>query len=158
MLDAGTRAAILDRFTRKLRPLLRQGFLIEVVAHSWGTVVAYEGMRQLDADPTLPNGAVRDFFTCGAALSIPAVRWNLFGRVGDGRRPRLVRRWINLNARGDLVGGSLKDRGYAVHDDFVNLPTVVCRPFPPDPVCAHASYFRAENLRVNQGIMGALVG
>lgn len=157
MSDAKLRAQVLDRFTRIVGPLLAAGNELEIIAHSWGTVVAYEGLRQLSEKAALPSRSVRHFFTCGAALAIGAVRWNLFGRVKDGRLPRLVGRWTNLNARGDIVGGPLASRGYAVHDDRVDLVAVGCRVFPPNPVCTHASYFVPSNIAVNRSIIGDLI-
>jgi hypothetical protein len=157
MMDSSVREAILDRFLRIVRPLAQAGRPLVIVAHSWGTVVAYEGMRRLDAETGLNAGAVTLFFTCGAALSIGAVRRNLFGRVADGRRPKIVGRWLNLNARGDVVGGRLFERGYAVNDDRVDLESVGCRWFPPDPICAHGSYFVPENRVVNHTIFGDLI-
>ena len=157
MVDPALRASVLERFTSVVRPILARGAKLEIIAHSWGTVVAYEGLRQLSLDESLPSQSVHHLFTCGAALSIGLVRHNLFGRVQDGRLPRLVKRWVNVNARGDLVGGRLANRGFAVHDDLVDLPAVGCRVFPPNPVCAHASYFVAQNLEVNQRIFGAFI-
>jgi hypothetical protein len=159
MANDAVRIAVLDEFFRIVPPLLRQGFVVDLIAHSWGTVVAYEALRQLDGDLSLPAGSVRDFFTVGAALSIPAVCWNLFGRVVDGRKPRLVRRWVNLDARGDFVGGALRPRGFALaaSDEHTGLFPTSCNPILPSLGCAHGSYFQRDNLAVNRDIFGAVI-
>lgn len=152
MTNPKLRAQILAVFANIVRPLIRQGFPLEIITHSWGTVVAYEGLRHLDGDSTLPSLSVRNFFTLGSALSIAPVRHNLFDRVIDGRKPRLVSRWINLDARGDLVGGGLVGH-FAVDLERLRLPPVGCG-LIPTLVCAHSSYFKPANLEVNANTLG----
>jgi len=74
----------------------------------------------------------------------------------DGRRPALVRRWVNINARGDVIGGPLQGRPYAVDNDFPNLEAFGCRRFLGlvNPSCAHASYFQSGNVAVNRDVFG----
>jgi hypothetical protein len=159
LADSGLRDQVIARFTSVVGPLLRGGAAIEIIAHSWGTVVAYEGLRRLDRDGALPAGAVRNFFTVGSALSIPFVRHRLLPEAADGARPRLVRRWLNLDAQGDPVGGRLAG-SLRVDQDFLELPAVGCGTFlffPPNPVCAHSSYFDARNGRVNRDIFGRFI-
>jgi hypothetical protein len=154
------RFEVIDRFREVVRPLLAEGVEIEVIAHSWGTVVAYEALRLLDAEGG-PGGAVRNFFTVGSALSIGEVRRRLLPEAIDGRKPRLVARWLNLAAHGDVIGGRLDDAfGIDLGCDFLNLPATDCgRIFwvLPDPVCAHGSYFDRDNAVVNQGIFGRFI-
>lgn len=157
MTNAAIRTAVIQAFLNTVKPLLRAGRELELITHSWGSVVAFEAMRQLDGDPSIPAARVRNFFTVGSALSIPAVRWNLSGRIPDGRKPRVVRRWINLDASGDLVGGAIRDKGFGVDIERLKLPTVVCNPILPDPVCAHSSYFAPSNEGVNRDIFGAFI-
>ena len=97
------RAAVQQRFLDIVLPVLQSGAAIEVVSHSWGTVVAYEALRRLDS-AAVP-GQVHRLFTVGSAVSIVPVQSRLQFR--DGRRPHHVQRWINLDARGDIVGGTL---------------------------------------------------
>lgn len=160
MLNATMRSRILERFTAVVRPLLAAGAQLELVSHSWGTVVAYEGLRELEHDPTL-SGRVNTWFTVGSALSIPPVQASL--RPGNrpagsalAPRPALVTSWINLDARGDLVGGALGHR-FAVSREYLNLEPSGCAAnwTGYDPNCAHGSYFQLANLPVNRDIFAA---
>jgi len=118
---------------------------VEIISHSWGTVVAYEALRRMD--PLSPPGWVQNLFTVGSALSIAPVRALLESPSGDPRpRPSLVKRWINMNAHGDVVGGPLQ--GYfRVDDEFLELAPYGCNAWLPSPVCAHGSYFQTGNTR-----------
>jgi hypothetical protein len=88
----------------------------------------------------------------GSALAISPVKRQLLPAAIDGRRPRVVRRWINLNAHFDIVGGSLNGNPFEVDAEFLNLPPVGCSAFIPNPSCAHGSYFRPANVAVNRDI------
>jgi metacaspase-1 len=153
-----TRQAVIDRFIAVVRPEFQAGRELDIITHSWGTVVAYEGLRQMEAAGIAPN-LVRNFFTVGSALSIGAVKLGLRSANKDGKKPASVRRWINLDAAGDLVGGPLKGRPYAVDEDFVNLEPFGCGHFLTlvNPACAHSSYFQTGNIAVNQNIFGRFI-
>jgi hypothetical protein len=159
LVNARVRGQILGRFHEVVRPLLQAGLQLEVISHSWGTVVAYEALRQMDGDPQLPTSAVLNFFTVGSALSIFEVRQGLLPTSRDGQRPRVVSRWVNLNAHGDIVGGRLQDNPFQVDAEFLNLEAVTCSSFLGivNPGCAHGSYFQSENVGVNRDIFGAFV-
>lgn len=152
------RQQIIDRFITVVGPQLSSGVELDIISHSWGTVVAYEGLRQL-ADSGTTTPLVRDFFTVGAALSIGPVKSRLRDANKDGRKPANVKRWINLDARGDLVGGPLKGRPYEVDLDFVNLDPTGCGGFLGivSPVCAHSSYFVDDNTSVNRDIFARFI-
>lgn len=70
-----------------------------VVAHSLGSVVAYEALW---AHPEL---AADRLITLGSPLGMPKVIFERLQPVpaGRGRRPPGVRRWVNLADAGDLV-------------------------------------------------------
>jgi hypothetical protein len=159
MTDDDVRAQILGRFTDVVRPLLEGGAEIDVISHSWGTVVAYEGLRELAGNDGLTSARVRNFFTAGAALSIGAVKMRLRPANQDGSRPAMVRRWVNLNAHGDPVGGPLQGRPYAVDFDFPNLVAFGCTSFVGivNPTCAHGSYFTTGNLATNRDIFAQFI-
>ena len=147
------RQAILKRFTDVVRPLLASGVQVDVISHSWGTVVAYEGLRELAiSSPSTP--LVRNLFTVGSALSIGPVKSRLRPANRDGRKPANTRRWINLDARGDVVGGELKGRPFAVDVEHLQLDPVGCFGLGilVNPQCAHGSYFRPANVAVNRDI------
>lgn len=132
MLDDGMRRRILDRFTRVVGPLLTAGTRIDVISHSWGTVVAYEGLRELERQH--PSGRVANWFSAGSALSIAPVQGRLRpeNRPANGRRgpyPALVDAWVNLDAKGDPVGGPLGGR-FPVTREYLELdPTTCARQF-----------------------------
>lgn len=147
------RSAVLGEFSSVVRPMLARGESIELISHSWGSVVAFEGLRQLEAEG-LP-GRVHTWFTVGAALSIAYVADRL--RPRDGRKPVMVDRWVNLDARADVVGGSLQAVGMGVDLEYLELDPVGCRGFGPfiSPACSHSSYFNPDNLVVNRDIFAA---
>jgi hypothetical protein len=156
LTNDATRADIIGRFTNVVRPLLQGGAAVDVISHSWGTVVSYEGLRQLE-DEGLVTPGVNNFFTVGAALSIGPVKSRLRPNNRDGRRPAMVKHWVNVNARGDLVGGPLKDRPFAVDDDFPSVAPFGCTSFLSlvTPQCAHGSYFVDGNVEVNRDIFAS---
>ncbi|MEZ4859782.1 MAG: caspase family protein [Caldilineaceae bacterium] len=160
MLDSTMRQRIIDRFTQVVRPLLASGAIMDIISHSWGTVVAYEGLRELEGVGAL-SGRVDNFFTVGSALSLPPVRTSLRAANRDGRRPAMVNRWINVDAQGDLVGGTLADR-FEVDVERLELDPIGCQRNLGglgwfNLQCAHASYFRVENQLVNQGIFAQFI-
>ena len=144
------RTAVLKEFSDVVGPMLQRGDSVELISHSWGTIVAFEGLRMLESEG-LP-GRVHTWFTVGSALSIPLVADRL--RPRDGRRPAMVDRWVNLDARGDVVGGSLQVLGMGVNAEYLDLRPVGCRRFGrfTTPACAHSSYFNVGNLAVNRDI------
>lgn len=156
LTDRTRRDLILDRFFTVVRPLLQRGDKIEIISHSWGTVVAYEGLILLERQAANWPGRVHNFFTVGSALSILPVRHSLIAEASDRRKPSMVDRWINLNARYDMVGGRLmgNDR-FDVQKEFLNLDPTNCNPF--DPGCAHSSYFDKDNTAVNHDIFGKFI-
>ncbi len=158
LVDDGIRQEILNRFINVVGPELQAGHELDIIAHSWGTVVAYEGLRQIDVDMG-PGPQVRNLFTVGAALSIGPVKLRLRDMNKDGKKPDSVRRWVNLDAHGDIVGGPLQGRPYAVDFDFLNLVPVGCSSLLGfvSPACAHGSYFNSANVAVNRDIFARFV-
>jgi hypothetical protein len=154
MTSAAIRDSILQRFDRVVRPLLEQGKTIQLISHSWGTVVAYEGLRNLDGQQF--PGRVENLFVVGSALSISPVQNNLFGRVTDGRKPVCVSDIFNLDAGGDIVGGSIAGI-FVITDEYLGLTPINCSTIPFTNTawsvsCAHSSYFDPDNLATNRDI------
>jgi hypothetical protein len=151
-----TRESILSRFTEVVQPLLQEGRTIHIISHSWGTVVGYEGLRRLDNE-TFP-GSVTNLFVLGSALSIGVVQRNLFGRVTDGRLPKCVKQFYNVDADGDIVGGLISPP-FTVTEQFLDQYPTGCSIFPfrrrtaRSFTCAHGSYFQPENTAVNRDIV-----
>lgn len=157
MTDGSIRERVLARFDAVVRPLVEAGANVEIISHSWGTVVSYEGLRRLAAGPTPLPGRVHNLFTVGSALSIWPVRANLAGRMPGGEKPRLVSRWVNLDARFDVVGGHIQGAPFDVDVERLGLAPAGCT-FPVSPVCAHGSYFSPTNFVVNRDIFGLYIG
>jgi pimeloyl-ACP methyl ester carboxylesterase len=156
MFRSGTRNEILRRFQQVVAPLLQAGSSFHIVAHSWGSVISYEGLRQFD-DQNL-RGRVATLFVIGTALSFKTVQRNLFHRTIDGRRPKVVQRIINIGAAGDIVGGRIRPAVDSTRE-YLNVKPVGCelkgwlRRIAKNPVCAHGSYFHADNKTVNRDIL-----
>jgi hypothetical protein len=153
MFDDAARQRTLDVFSQVIEPLLEAGSDIDLIAHSWGTVVAYEGLRALEANAG--PGRVRNLFTVGAALSLFPVKLRLRPENRDGRRPAMVDRWININAHGDPVGGPLQNNPYQVDVEYLGLANLGCGFL--DGSCAHSSYFIPQNTVVNQEIFARFI-
>jgi len=159
MTNRAIRNAILQRFDHVVRPLLSRGTTLHIIAHSWGSVVAYEGMRNMDSLSL--SGQVENLIVAGSALSIGTVQSNLFGRVTDGRRPVHVKAITNLDAGGDVVGGPIAGV-FTISGEHVGLSPTGCRTIPftniaINPTCAHSSYFEANNVAVNRDIFANLI-
>ena len=152
MYNQEEREEILGIFDDVVRPLLKEGITVHLVSHSWGTVVAWEGLRRLDGAALA--GRVANLFVVGSALSLGPVKLNLRQRVGDLARPAVVDHFYNLDARGDIVGGPL-DHKFGVDQEFLGLDSRNCFIF--DISCAHGSYFQADNLAVNRDIFAKLI-
>jgi len=158
LLDDGIRSQVIDRFNRVVQPLLQQGnAVVNVISHSWGTVVAYEALRGYDPAAQFADGIIPNLFTVGSALSIAAVKRMLLANSIDGARPRLVRNWANLNARFDIVGGHLQGNPFQVDAEYLDLAPIGCSTLIPNPVCAHSSYFNLANEAVNRDIFARYV-
>ena len=144
LLSGRTRRAVQERFTSIVAPLLSAGVDVDVISHSWGTVVAYEALRTMDGRNF--TGKVRNFFTVGSALSLPPVRRRV--EPEDGQRPEHALKWINLDAQKDFVGGHLA--GFSVNKEYLELQPTGCDRVTA--ACAHSSYFHPRNDAVNRGI------
>jgi hypothetical protein len=155
--DLSIRQQVQERFFKVVSPLLRAEAQVEVISHSWGTVVAYESLCLLETVVPKPAGEISNFFTVGSALSIGYVKNRLIAAAIDGHRPSMVRNWANLDARGDIVGGPLRGFPFAVDQEFLNLNPVGCNPLLPSPSCAHGSYFDPNNCATNRDIFGRLI-
>ena len=156
LVSARIRSAVIERFHGQLVPLLRDGFDVDIISHSWGSVVAYEALWELAGESFL--GRPRSLFTVGSALSIGPVKRRI--RPASGGRPPHLARWVNLDARGDVVGGPLQGRPFAVDNEFLNLVPTGCSGLfgLVSPACAHSSYFHADNQSVNRHIFARFMG
>lgn len=152
LLINNIRQQVIDSFTEIVEPLIQKGHRLEIISHSWGTVVAYEALHILAANDRIPNHAIHNLFTVGSALSIGAVRRHLIEQAEAGEKPRCVEQWINLDAKNDIVGGPLKNIPYEVDFEYLNLTAVGCWPPLLNWACAHSSYFHRDNKTVQRDI------
>jgi pimeloyl-ACP methyl ester carboxylesterase len=114
--DQEVRDRVIDRVDRCLDSSTRV-----VVAHSMGTVVAYEALsRRPDLD-------IAAFVTLGSPLGTQGMVFELLQPApvdGVGAVPACVRRWTNVSAQGDLAtlaAPRLADRfGDGVVDEYVH--------------------------------------
>jgi metacaspase-1 len=141
LISRGLRNAIKEKFKEVMRPLADSEFKIDVVAHSWGTVVAYDSL--LDLQTELPGLRLANLFTLGSPLW--AVRPFLEDR--SGRKASEVANWVNIHAVGDLVGSWLS-RGFRVDKEFE------VQSIGSD---AHDSYFNSENEVVQKDIVAHFI-
>jgi hypothetical protein len=156
LLDNNIRQQVIGRFNDVARPLLDAGEQLEVIAHSWGSVVAYEALRLMDTS-SYPDGSVLTFFTPGSALANPAIKRSLLPQAVDGSRPRLAALWVNLDAQFDIIGGPLRGNPFAVDFEYLGLSPVGCSAWIPNPICAHSSYFNPDNTAVNRDIFASYI-
>ena len=139
LVSRRVRNAVKEKFKQQLRPLAGRGHSISVIAHSWGSVVAYESLIDLEVD--LPNLKLANLFTLGSPLWM--VRYLLDDR--SGRKPRNISKWINIDAQGDVIGAGLKP-GFQVDQDFA-VPNFKNSNEP------HNSYFLEGNTSVQRDIV-----
>jgi len=100
-------------------------------------VVGYTTLREIT------NGKVAVHATLGSPLWIRTVR-RMLGP--DGRR-YTCDYWVNVDARGDIIGGKLHDAYYVNHD--YKVPSVGGSP--------HSSYFHPDNALVQCDIVARVI-
>ena len=82
----------------------QQGSRVLLIGHSLGSVIAYDTLWDLSQEPN-PGGRVDLFLTLGSPLGTKFVRRRLHGAGCRGRQrfPTLIRRWVNMAARGEMT-------------------------------------------------------
>ena len=136
------RTAVKERAKERLRPLADGDYRISVVGHSWGTVVAYDTL--LDLEIELPTLRTANLVTLGSPL------WLVRRLLEDssGRKPATLATWLNITARGDVVGSWLSP-AFVVDKDF-QVPHFG----EDDP---HGSYFVAGNEAVQRDLVAQII-
>jgi hypothetical protein len=137
LVSSSMRDAIDERLVAKLRGPLADGRRVELITHSWGTVVGYHTLSRLE------RGMVHTHCTLGSPLWMGPVR-RLLG-LGDGKDHCAW--WINVDAEGDVIGGDLSAH-FKVDHDF-HVPSL-----GPNP---HGSYFVADNTLVQRDIVARAI-
>lgn len=142
LVSRNVRAAVKEKAKEQLRPLVGGEYRISVIAHSWGTVVAYDSLLDLQAE--LPGLRVANLITLGSPL------WAMRRLLDDrsGRKPGQVATWVNVHARGDVVGSWLSS-GFRVDKEF-EVPHF-------GSAGAHSSYFVSGNEAVQRDLVARFV-
>jgi hypothetical protein len=93
---------------RELRPMLDNHDEVLLVAHSLGTVIAYDALWELTHVEGLKGKL--DFLTIGSPMGLHYIERHLLGQNNNGQNnngkksyPGLIRRWVNISAEGDVV-------------------------------------------------------
>ncbi len=142
LVDKGIRDAVKEEMKAKLRPLAGHEYDISIIAHSWGTVVAYQSL--LDLQQELPAFQLTNLFTLGSPLWL--VRYLLDD--SSGRKPGNVANWVNIHAQADLIASWLRP-DFQVDWDYG------VQSFPgSDP---HDSYLAKGNVAVQRDIVAATI-
>jgi hypothetical protein len=135
------RTAVKEKAKERLRPFVGTTDRVSILAHSWGTVVAYDALLDLTVEQ--PALQVANLITLGSPLWL--VR--LLLEDSSGRKPGNTATWINISAQWDPVGSWLRP-GFQVDHDYA-VPTV-----GDDP---HGSYFVADNELVQRDLIAPAV-
>jgi len=103
LADYYAKKDVRDNMRSRLRDVLQthQGKTIFLVAHSMGTIIAYDVLRELERRPEMPQ--VDHFVTLGSPLGLPIVTLKIREQFGLARIPLKAKRWTNFADPGDKV-------------------------------------------------------
>ncbi len=110
---------------------------IMVIAHSMGSIIAYDVLRDLRAKH--PDFRLRHFVTIGSPLGLPHVLYKIKKEHDRARTPSVVERWTNFADRRDPVAADVFLKGdYEANDrDVEVVDDLVINDYPGD---THKSY------------------
>jgi hypothetical protein len=99
----GVARKIRDLLKQTLRPMLEQHEDVLLIAHSLGTVIAYDTLWELSHQDGIT--AKVDFLTMGSPMGMHYIHRHLQGMNSHGENsyPGLIRHWINFSAEGDVA-------------------------------------------------------
>ena len=99
----GIARKIRDLLKQTLRPMLEQREDVLLIAHSLGTVIAYDTLWELSHQDGVMGKL--DFLTMGSPMGMHYIHRHLQGINGHGTNSYtgLIRRWINFSAEGDVA-------------------------------------------------------
>ncbi len=134
--EPDVRGRLLERLAALITPDTRV-----LVAHSFGTVIAYTALAGH------PEWPVRTFVTLGSPLAMPMMFQTLGPPAGGvGCWPGSVQRWVNVRALGDEAATPLADKfGPRVEEVFIDNGH---RSDPPEPYLNS----RPTGLAIAQGL------
>lgn len=107
---------IRDLLKQQLRPILNNSEQVLVIAHSMGSIIAYDTFWELSHLENF-TGKI-DFLTIGSPLGMNYVQRRLLGHKYSGKKkyPTNIRNWVNISATGDVTA---LDRIFS--DDFSEM-------------------------------------
>lgn len=105
---------IREKLKIQLRPILEKNEPVLIIAHSLGSVIAYDTLWELSHLENF-SGKVDTFLTIGSPLGMNYVQRRLTGHQYKNKKkyPDIIKHWINISAEGDITA---LDRVFA--DDF----------------------------------------
>lgn len=105
---------IREYLKQELRPVLNKGDKVLLIAHSFGSVIAYDTLWALSQLEQL-EVKLDMFLTIGSPLGMNYVQRRLLGNQHNGevKYPSNIRNWVNISAEGDVT---TMDR--CLSDDF----------------------------------------
>lgn len=115
-----------QKLRKPLLEHLEKGDQIMLIAHSMGSIIAYDVLRDLGKEK--PNLKLHSFVTVGSPLGLPLVKKNVRMERDVARTPSIVERaWINFADPRDPVAADTRlrgdyeanARGVRVYDDLV---------------------------------------
>lgn len=124
--DGDVRAELRRRLEEKLlKAPETRGKRVMLVAHSMGSIIAYDVLRALGKDN--PGYRIDHFVTIGSPLGLPHVKNRIYQENHLVRTPSVVRRWTNFAERRDPVSLDVRladdyapnDYGVQVRDDLI---------------------------------------
>jgi hypothetical protein len=107
--DRWKRCAVEQRLESALAQATREGRPIVLVAHSFGSLVAYSYLRADRAHSSSGTPTIHRYVTLGSMLGIPELQELLLGRAGPLSRPEGVRSWVNVRHVRDPFAAPLAD-------------------------------------------------
>ncbi|RLJ15691.1 hypothetical protein DJ030_17595 [bacterium endosymbiont of Escarpia laminata] len=122
-----TDSELREELRKRLKNVIldNKGDRIMLVAHSMGTIIAYDVLRQLGKED--PNIKIDHFVTIGSPLGLPHVKYKISEESPLVRTPSIVKKWTNLADRRDPVAIDThladdydsNEDGVKVRDDLV---------------------------------------
>jgi hypothetical protein len=130
--DQNFRNTARQRLHDKLRE--HAGKRIMLIAHSMGSIIAYDVLRSLGREASPPS--IDHFVTIGSPLGMPHVKMKIYEENDLVRTPTIVGRWTNFADRRDIVAVDAKlADDYEANDQgvkVVDVPVINAYKSPAD--------------------------
>jgi pimeloyl-ACP methyl ester carboxylesterase len=119
--DRWRRCAVDRRIESAFARAARERRPVVLVAHSFGSLVAYSYLRSHRERPASAEPGIHRYVSLGSMLGIPELQELLLGRAGPLSLPPGVRSWVNVRHTADPFAAPLADttsrrRGTAIRE------------------------------------------